>query len=267
MNQWSFQQRNPLVHLRDPYELPYKAVVHTRKCVPKNVLMHYGVPGQKWGVITKEYEPVAVDHRKLRTSNVVRTSTTPRSAGSSLSRQQVREQQRRERQGYYTKENGRTVWRQNGKSYSPSEQRQKIVRRALIGTGIVAGLLITYGAVKYGQIRKAKAYSGILQRFLKQNPAANLKTPEGRKLFKRGLELAKANSKGGKAIRNTNRYLSRKGLSVGGKSAMRTYKARKSLNTVASYTESRNKALALIRKNRYRRAAYKLFQMRYGYKG
>lgn len=234
------------------YELPYKAVVHTRKCVPKDVLMHYGVPGQKWGVITKEYEPVAVDHRKMRTSNVVRTSTTPRSVGSSMSRKQVREQQRRERQGYYTKENGRTVWRQNGKSYSPSEQRQKIVKRALIGTGIVAGLLITYGAVKYGQIRKAKAYSGILQRFLKQNPAANLNTPEGKKLYRRGLELAKANSKGRDAIKNTNKYLRRRGLSVNSNDAMQTYRARKSLEKTLTSQERRNKALALIRRNRLR---------------
>lgn len=29
-------------------------------------LMHYGVPGQKWGVITKEYQPVAFDKRKQK---------------------------------------------------------------------------------------------------------------------------------------------------------------------------------------------------------
>ena len=34
-------------------------------------LMHYGVKGQKWGVITKEYEPVAVDHRRRRFMNPV----------------------------------------------------------------------------------------------------------------------------------------------------------------------------------------------------
>lgn len=252
MNQWSFQQRNPLVHSRDPYELPYKAVVHTRKCVPKDVLMHYGVPGQKWGVITKEYEPVAVDHRKMRTSNVVRTSTTPRSVGSSMSRKQVREQQRRERQGYYTKENGRTVWRQNGKSYSPSEQRQKIVKRALIGAGIVAGLLVTYGAVKYHQVQKAKAYSGILQRFLKQNPAAKLDTPEGRKLYQRGLQLATKNSAGTEAIKSTNRYLRNHGLNLSGRNAMKTYRTRKSLEKTAFGLENRNQVLALIRKYRQR---------------
>ena len=30
-------------------------------------LQHYGVPGQKWGVITKEYQPVTFDRRKLKT--------------------------------------------------------------------------------------------------------------------------------------------------------------------------------------------------------
>lgn len=36
-----------------------------KKDDPPNTLIHYGVKGQKWGVITKEYEPVAVDHRKI----------------------------------------------------------------------------------------------------------------------------------------------------------------------------------------------------------
>ena len=252
MNQWSFQQRNPLIHSRDPYELPYKAVVHTRKVIQNDTLMHYGVKGQKWGVITKEYEPVSVDHRRMRNNSIVRTSTMPRSVGSTLSRQQMRQQQRREREGYYTKENGRTVWRQNGKSYSPSEQRQKIVKKALIGAGIVAGLLITYGAVKYHQVNKAKAYSGILQRFLKQNPAAKLDTPEGRKLYQRGLQLAKQNSTGGEAIKNTNRYLRSRGLNLSGRNAMKTYRNRKSLEKAAFGQESRNQALALIRKYRRR---------------
>lgn len=34
-------------------------------------LMHYGVKGQKWGVITKEYEPVAVDHRRMRRASPI----------------------------------------------------------------------------------------------------------------------------------------------------------------------------------------------------
>lgn len=38
--------------------------VPEKKDTPPNTLIHYGVKGQKWGVITKEYEPVAVDHRK-----------------------------------------------------------------------------------------------------------------------------------------------------------------------------------------------------------
>ena len=36
-----------------------------------NYLAHYGVKGQKWGVTTKEYEPVAIDHRKTRSFNPV----------------------------------------------------------------------------------------------------------------------------------------------------------------------------------------------------
>ena len=257
MNQWSFQQRNPLVHSRDPYEIPYKAVVHTKRCVQSDTLMHYGVPGQKWGVITKEYQPVAVDHRKLRTKSVVRTSTTPRSAGSMLSREgvQSRAMQKREREGYWTKENGRTVWRQNGKSFSPSERRQKIVQRALIGAGIVAGLLITYGAVKYSRVQKAKAYSGILNRFLKQNPGANLNTPDGRKLYQRGLDFAKENSKGDKVIKKTNRYLRQHGLNLNSRQALDMYGQRKGVEKALrppSANHNRSGALDLIRRYRLR---------------
>ena len=34
-------------------------------------LQHYGVPGQKWGVITKEYQPVAFDKRKLKKQQAI----------------------------------------------------------------------------------------------------------------------------------------------------------------------------------------------------
>ena len=244
MNQWSFSTRSSLIHLEDPYSQPYEAVVHMKG----NYLAHYGVKGQKWGVMTKEYEPVAVDHRRLRTAQkpVYSTSTRPQ-VGYNATTKQQREQRRREREGYYTTENGRTVWRQNGKTYSPSEQRQRIVKRALIGAGIAAGLLAVYGAIRVSHIRKAKAYSGILNRFISQNPTATQNTDAGRKLLKRGMQLAKKNSAKAKDIQATNSYLNKNGLNLSNREALKMYRGRKDLEKQLNYAFDRKKVRAYLR--------------------
>lgn len=44
---------------------------------------HHGIKGQRWGVITKEYEPVAVDHRRMRRASpiaMVRSKISERTA-------------------------------------------------------------------------------------------------------------------------------------------------------------------------------------------
>lgn len=260
MNQWFFYNRNSLIHSRDPYDQPYKVIVHIKQPMQKDELIHYGVPGQKWGVITKEYEPVAVDHRKTSISKSVVSNLRPRTTYNVRSKSV----QKREREGYYTKENGRTVWRQNGKSYSPSEKRQKIVQRALIGAGVVAGLLATYGAIRYARVQKAKAFSGILNRFISQNPGANLTTESGRNLYKKGLQLAEENSKKLSVARSTNAYLKRRHLNLNTKGAMAIYKNKRGLVSWASNKEARNKAAALIRKYRNKRTASKILKGVYG---
>lgn len=250
MSQWYFPQRSSLIHSEDPYLSVYSGVVRMKD---GNVISHYGVKGMHWGEITKEYEPVAVDHRKLKTAQLqtpnYRISTKPRmssaarqKAAQTMSRKQVRAMRRREREGYYTKDaNGRTVWRQNGREYSPSEQRQKIVRRALIAAGVATAVLAAYGAVKYRHIQKTKAYSGILNRFLNQNPGANLSTESGRQLYQKGLNLAKTNSASRASIKRTNRYLKQKGLSLKKKEAVKIYKQNRNIDKLlrTSYKKSR----------------------------
>ena len=244
MNQWSFQNRSPLIHDGDPYSSPYKAAINGH-----NSLMHYGVKGQQWGVITKEYEPVAVDHRKLRSSqNTIHTTVRRKTTPNQLSRKQKREILRRERQGYYTKENGRTVWHQNGRSYSPSEERQKIMQRAIIGAGAAAALIAIFGGIHMARVRKAKAYSGILSRFISQNPIAKQNSDAGRKLLKRGMELAKQSSSSRKSIKVTNDYLRKKGLELSGRDALRMYKGRKDLSKQLKYAFDRKKVLTYLRK-------------------
>lgn len=252
MNQWFDKNINSLIHSRAVYLPSYKAVIITKK---SNHLAHYGVPGQKWGVITKEYEPVAVDHRKLRGSatSQVRTHTYPRSVGSSVSRKQEQKMRKLEREGYYKKDaNGRTVWHQNGKEYSPSEKRQKIVKRALIAAGVTAAVLATYGAIKYHQVQRNKAYAGILNRFMNQNPDANIGTDSGRALLQKGLNLADTNSSSRAQIKITNRYLKSKGLSVNRKQAAEIYKQGKNANKL------------LQKAQRYKRSRVRQFLVRHG---
>lgn len=256
MNQWYFQNRSSLVHSEDHYSSVYSGVVRMKD---GNVISHYGVKGMHWGEITKEYEPVAVDHRKLKTAQLqtpnYRISTKPRmssaagrKAAPTMSRKQARAMRRREREGYYTKDaNGRIVWHQNGKEFSPAEERQKLVKKAMIGAGVVAGLLITYGAVRYAKVQRAKAYSGILNRFISQNPGALKNTSEGRKLMKRGMSLARANSSK-KLAKSTNKYLGRKGLNLKGRDAMRMYKGRKDVEKQLKYAFDRKKVLTYLKK-------------------
>lgn len=98
-------------------------------------LMHYGVKGQKWGVITKEYEPVAVDHRKLRTLNPIskiRAHYQKKDAVQAEKDQIEREQ----RQAWIEKRN----------------KRFEIAGYAIAGTALVLSL---YGGYKLSRIKPA----------------------------------------------------------------------------------------------------------------
>lgn len=60
----------------------------------QNFLEHHGIRGQKWGVITKEYEPVAVDRRRTRFWNPiakVRAANAQRAARDAADLQKKRE--------------------------------------------------------------------------------------------------------------------------------------------------------------------------------
>lgn len=198
-----------------------------------DVLQHYGVPGQKWGVITKEYQPVAIDRRKLKrptpsTNAFNKTFRPPESKNQKLMSQKPNA-------GWSSKKYG--------------DRNKKLRRAAYIGAAAI-GLITAYGTYKYIHTTKAKAYSGILQRFLSQNPGANMATESGRQLLQKGQHFAEMNSKTLKTAKLTNGYLNRKGLNVASKEARRIYSSRRLINRVSKIPIGKNKFMRAV--NRFR---------------
>lgn len=172
-------------------------------------LKHYGVQGMHWGEITKEYEPVAFDKRKLKKASAVgSTSGIRRSIGSKL--QQAR--QKAYKQEMDEIREAREAMKAN------RERRDHMAKMLVYGGVALAGLLSAYGLYRYTHVAKAKAYTGIMNRFLQQNPGA-LGTG-------RAAQLAAANSKSTAQAHAVNRYLSRKGLGMSGKRVMSVYSAK-----------------------------------------
>ena len=176
----------------------------------KETLQHYGVPGQKWGVITKEYEPVAVDHRKMRRGQ------------ESSSEQRPIYKVQGTRFKYHSKE--------------LAERRARIEKKLKTASYIAAaaiGLFIAYKSLRYVQVKKAKAYAGILNNFLKRNPTASFKTAAGQQTILRGMNIAKENSRY-LNTKGTISYLKRNGMALKKDQALRIYKARHTMKKLAT---------------------------------
>ena len=200
---------------------------------PKDFLSHHGVEGMHWGEITKEYEPVAFDKRKLKKSE---NGAFPSSRIRTAIRERAAKQRQKEAED----------WRQTRKEMlAAREKRDKIAKGLVYGGAILAGLLAVYGAYKLVRIPKSKAYAGIFNRFMTQNPGSD---PLGR-----ASQLAKANSNTFGQARMANRYLKSRGLAVGGRRASRIYGAKRLIEKVKNLPQGKTKAgKALLEKMRNR---------------
>lgn len=180
-------------------------------------LQHYGVPGQKWGVTTKEYQPVAIDHRRMRKpeSYSIRRNVTPKTASSPKTREDYRKE-----------------------AQAIRERNERVRKKVIIGSAVVLGLIAAYGAMKYVRVQKAKAYAGLLNRFLKQNPGASLSSESGRRLLQGGAVKAHVNSRTLADAKSTNQYLKRIGKTVNKKDALRLYRARNSISRLSNVSVS-----------------------------
>lgn len=99
----------------------------------QNYLEHHGVKGQKWGVITKDYEPVSIDRRKTRFWNPVakaRAANAQRAARDAADLQQKREE--------------RQAW---------LEKRDKRIATAGKIIGVSSLLLTMYGGYKLNKMK------------------------------------------------------------------------------------------------------------------
>lgn len=169
---------------------------------PDSFLMHYGVKGQKWGVITKEYEPVAVDHRKNRGFNPIGTI-----------RSRIAERNARERAELQKIHEDRMA---------RIEARKKRMQIAgtVLGVGILAASL--YAGYRLNVVKRNRAYAGILSRFLKKNPfsAGNVS-----QILSRGHDLAKDHIGDEGQIRRAISNLKKSGEYIRGRRADRIYRA------------------------------------------
>lgn len=218
--------------------LSHSATAIVRK---NDSLMHYGVSGMHWGEITKEYQPVAVDHRKTRGFVASRVAKY---------RQQVAR-------------DDAEVARINAERRRKTEKHRETMKKAgWIGAAAI-GLFVTYKALRYTHIKKARAYTGILSNFIKNNPGAlDTRSEEGRRLLKRGLDLAKANSRKLGKAEETARYLKRNGLAVSKKEALYGYKFRRLFNRYTSIKPGSNRVAKSINNYRRQRVAQKILNKR-----
>ena len=217
MNQYGLSMTGSAVRPASP-----KSVV--RFSSHSNYIQHYGVPGQKWGVITKEYEPVAVDHRRMRKPETysIRRKANPKTAYNSS----------RTANGLKTREDYRR------EAQAIRERNEKVRKKVIIGSAVVLGLIAAYGTYRYARVQKAKAYAGLLNRFLKQNPGASLSSESGRRLLQGGAVKAYANSRTLADAKSTNQYLKQIGKTVNKKDALRLYRARNSISRLSNVSVS-----------------------------
>lgn len=138
----------------------------------QNFLAHHGVKGQKWGVITKEYEPVAVDHRKIKRFSPIakaRARMTSERAKAEAERQQERE---------------------NWNAIFEKKRRNKKAIASVMGVGVMA--LSLYGGYKLNKIHGRQLINGkaALKNLLPMKPSVSSFKNAAKTLGKEGINYS-----------------------------------------------------------------------------
>ena len=142
-----------------------------------NVLMHYGVPGMHWGEITKEYQPKGIRGSGVTIPKVgvgakagVKIRGAVNKVGSAIRRpinnvssniRGRREQVRRDKAAIQAKKTP---------EQREAERKARNRKIAVAGAVAVGAIVAAYGAKKYVETTKAKAYAGTLKRMLDVTP-------------------------------------------------------------------------------------------------
>ena len=126
-----------------------------RQTSNNDFLMHYGIKGQKWGVITKEYEPVAIDHRKLRKSIKSKPNFASR-VHSRINAERANDQAQVEAEKEYRK--------------NKRERNTKKIKIAGATLGSSLLLISLLGNVKSSGVKIGETYKNGLHSLLKLKP-------------------------------------------------------------------------------------------------
>ena len=177
-------------------------------------LCHHGIQGQKWGVITKEYQPVAVDHRKTGNSSVVRPKVR-----INLRNRLARERAERQKEYRETLEIHQ----------AQREKRRKAIRIGGTALGIGVLGLAAYKGLKVSGIKPSQTYHNAL------NSLTALKPTKARfgKAFGSGFTLLTAKEQ------NRNTGLAR---------VLATFKRAGGIFSLSSYRQKIRKAREYIHK-------------------
>jgi len=152
-------------------------------------LAHYGVKGQKWGVITKEYEPVAIDRRKTKNqTNIIQKArigiARQREIGQAEQQQIVRERQARR------------------------EKRKRILRTAGTVLGLGGLALALYKGYKMSDIHLKESGRKALDSLIQLKPTKNRR----RKAFSSGFMALDAKERSNSmGLKKVGEYFSKAG--------------------------------------------------------
>lgn len=198
-----------------------------------NSLMHYGVPGMHWGEITKEYQPKGIRGSGVTIPKVgvgakagVKIRSAVNKVGSGI-RKPVnsvssnirgrREQARRDRAAIQAKKTP---------EQREAERKARNKKIAIAGAVAVGTLIAAYGAKKYADTTKAKAYAGTLQRMLDVTPGNKMER------LSKAEEAARATSGSFRTAWATNRVLKANNMSVDTRHAKTMYQGREDLKKI-----------------------------------
>lgn len=181
-------------------------------------LAHHGIPGQKWGIRRYQNEDGTLT-AEGRLRYLKQMTNDELIAYSKLSRGSKKHVDNQVGSGKSITE--------ALKSGEEREKRKKIA--------IVAGtsLLMTFAALKYRKIVKAKAYTGVLKSFMKSSDKS-IFSKSGREALKISMEQAGASTRTFKDAYAINKRFKAAGINIGRKEANRIYSSRRFMGKMVS---------------------------------
>ena len=190
-SQYTIRKKNSFPRMNDRFCLAHYGINGSSDENGKDVLSHHGVKGMHWGEITKEYQPVAVDHRKtrggmfsrngnLRTGSNSKVSGTTRMAGTTSRSNSYGNVRSGSQGGLITRARSRIqnqIDQDNAEVAKEREDRKarwkqnsEAVNKAMKYAAAAGTLLLIYGGYKYFKATHLPGTkTGLLKNLLKSS--------------------------------------------------------------------------------------------------